>query len=64
MRLTVDLDEELVNQALDAAKLPTLTALLEESLRCLLRKEAGRRLIALGGSDPRAKGVRRRQTAY
>jgi Arc/MetJ family transcription regulator len=61
MRTTVDLDEELVRLALAATKLPTKTALIEEGLRSLLRKEAGRQLIALGGSDPRAKGPRRRR---
>jgi Arc/MetJ family transcription regulator len=61
MRTTVDLDDKLMKQALAATKLPTKTALLEEGLRSLLRREAGRQLIALGGSDPKAKGTRRRR---
>jgi Arc/MetJ family transcription regulator len=61
MRTTVDLDEELLKLAQAATKLPTKTALLEEGLRSLLRREAGRQLMALGGSDPRAKGPRRRR---
>jgi Arc/MetJ family transcription regulator len=61
MRTTVDLDEELLQLALKVTKLPTKTALLEEGLRSLLRREAGRRLMELGGSDPRAKGPRRRR---
>ena len=61
MRTTVDLDEELVKLALEATKLPTKTALIEEGLRSLLRREAGRQWIALGGTDPRAKGPRRRR---
>ncbi len=63
MRTTVDLNEELVKLALAATKLPTKTALIEEGLRSLLRREAGRQLAALGGSDPRAKGPRRRRIA-
>jgi Arc/MetJ family transcription regulator len=64
MRITVDLDEELVNKAFAATKLNTMDALLEEGLRSLLRKEAGRYLIALGGSDPHAKNVRRRRSVH
>ena len=63
MRTTVDLDNRLMKQALAATKLPTKTALLEEGLRSLLRREAGRQLAALGGTDPRAKGARRRRGA-
>jgi Arc/MetJ family transcription regulator len=61
MRVTVDLDEELVKQALLATKLPTTTALVEEGLRILLRREAGSTLTALGGSAPHIKGIRRRR---
>lgn len=64
MRITVDLDEELVNKAFAATGLTTMAALLEEGLRSLLRKEAGRTLIALGGSDPRAKDIRRRRSVH
>ena len=61
MRTTVDLDENLVKQAFAATKLPTKTALLEEGLRSLLCREAGRKMIAHGGSDKLAKGARRRR---
>ena len=63
MRTTLDLDEKLVKLALAATRLPTKTALIEEGLRSLLRREAGRQLIALGGSDPHAKGPRRWRSA-
>ena len=62
MRTTVDLDDKLMKQALAATKLTTKTALLEEGLRSLLRREAGRQLIAMGGSDPSAKGAPRRRS--
>jgi|GEM_PF-6613990 len=60
MRITMDLDEKLVQQALVATKFSTMTALLEEGLRSLQRREAGRQLAALGGGEPRAAGPRRR----
>ena len=61
MRTTLDLDEALIRQALAVTKLSTKTAVIEEGLRGILRREAARRLIAMGGSDPRAKAGRRRR---
>lgn len=61
MRTTLDLDESLVKEALAVTKLPTKTAVIEEGLRALLRREAGRALAAMGGSQPQAKAVRRRR---
>lgn len=61
MRTTVDLDDELVKKASEYTGISGKTALLEEALRRMVRLEAGRRLAALGGSDPRAgAGPRRR----
>lgn len=61
MRTTVDLDEDLMKQALAITKLPTKTAVLEEGLRSLLRREAGRALAAMGGSQPQARPIPRRR---
>jgi hypothetical protein len=49
MKMIVDLDEVLMKRAFKATKLPTKTALFEEGLRFLLRREAGPPLIALSG---------------
>jgi Arc/MetJ family transcription regulator len=57
MRTTVDLDDELMKQAMAATKRTTTTAFLEEGLRSPLRQEACRQLIAMGGSGPPAKGA-------
>jgi Arc/MetJ family transcription regulator len=61
MRTTVDLDETLVKKASEYSGITQKTALLEEALRRMIRAEAGRRLIALGGSDPNAKAAPRRR---
>ena len=61
MRTTVDLDEKLVKEALAVTKIATKTALIEEGLRSLLRREAARALAAMGGSDPSAKAAPRRR---
>jgi Arc/MetJ family transcription regulator len=63
MRTTVDLDEALVKKAIEVTKIATMTSLLEEGLRAVLRREAGRRLIARGGSDPTATAGMRRRAA-
>ena len=55
MRTTMDLDDELVKKASEYSGIKQKTALVEEALRQLIRKEAGKRLIALGGVDPQAK---------
>ena len=55
MRTTVDLDDELMKKAAEYTGIKQKTALLEEALRQMIRLEAGRRLVALGGSDPNAK---------
>jgi len=61
MRTTVDLDEKLVKEALAVTKITTKTALLEEGLRALLRREASRALAAMGGSQPQLKPIPRRR---
>ncbi len=61
MRTTLDLDESLVKEALAVTKLPTKTAVIEEGLRALLRREAGRALASMGGSQPQARAIRRRR---
>ena len=61
MRTTIALDDELLAQAAQYTGLTEKTALVHEGLRSLIRHEAARRLIALGGSDPKAKAAPRRR---
>jgi len=61
MRTTVTLDDELVKEAMDYTGLKERSALLHEALTALVQREAARRLIRLGGSDPRAKLPPRRR---
>ncbi|MSP62791.1 MAG: type II toxin-antitoxin system VapB family antitoxin [Myxococcales bacterium] len=55
MRTTLDLDEDLVAEALRMSGLPTKTAVIEEGLRVLLQRKAAEALIAMRGSAPHAK---------
>jgi Arc/MetJ family transcription regulator len=61
MRTTLDLDPDLVQQALRETGAPSKTAVIEMGLRALLEREARKRLKALYGEGPRLRPVRRRR---
>ena len=62
MRTTLDLDAELVRQALDETGAKSKTEVIEMGLRALLEREARKRLKALFGAGPRIRDVRRRRS--
>ncbi|MEI4270657.1 type II toxin-antitoxin system VapB family antitoxin [Klenkia sp. LSe6-5] len=58
------LDDELLARAQELTGTKERSALIRDSLELLVRVESGRRLAALGGSDPTAAvGPRRRGAA-
>jgi len=61
MRTTVTLDDELINDAQELTGIRERSSLLREALKALVEREAARRLILLGGSDPHAELPRRRR---
>ena len=61
MRTTIALDDELVAQAQEYTGLKEKSALVHEALKSLVARESGRRLAALGGSDPKASAAPRRR---
>ncbi|MGC2401593.1 MAG: type II toxin-antitoxin system VapB family antitoxin [Acidobacteriaceae bacterium] len=61
MRATVSLDDDLLQAAQEYSGLTERTALLREALRALIEREAGRRLLALAGTMPELKDIRRRR---
>jgi len=61
MRTTVTLDEKLLEQAIQDTGISEKSKLLNEALRALVRREAGRRLIELGGTMPELADVPRRR---
>lgn len=64
MRTTVDLDDELIKQAFSISGIKKKTELLEAGLRALIRREAARGLMDLGGKIPGMKAPRRRRWPY
>ena len=61
MRTTLNLDDELIAEAAKLTGIGDKTELIHEALRALLAREAGRRLIALGGTMPEAWTPKRRR---
>ena len=61
MRTTVNLDEELLEEAQRVTGLTERGALLRAGLTALIERESARRLARLGGTEPQLKSVPRRR---
>lgn len=61
MRTTLNLDDELLTEALELTGLDEKTAVIHEGLRALITREKARRLARLGGSEPQLEAPARRR---
>ena len=61
MRTTLILDRDLVSRAQALTGIQEKTRVVHEGLRALIARESAKRLVALGGSDPRAAAATRRR---
>jgi Arc/MetJ family transcription regulator len=61
MRTTLDIDEQLVQQALKETGAQSKTAVIEMGLRALLEREARKRIKALRGKLPELTSIPRRR---
>ncbi len=52
MRTTVTLDDELLAKAKEYSGIKENSALINEALKSIVRREAARRLARLGGTEP------------
>ena len=62
MRTTINIDEQLLDEAQRLSGIGGRTALVKEGLRALIQRESARRLASLGGSEPQLQPVLRRNT--
>jgi Arc/MetJ family transcription regulator len=62
MRTTIAMDDDLIAQAQAYTGLTEKSALVREALKALIARESARRLALLGGSEPNAAPIPRRQT--
>ncbi len=63
MRTTLNIDDQLLDDAQRITGLTEKAALVREGLRALIERESARRLARLGGSEPQLEPVSRRQSA-
>lgn len=61
MRTTVNLDDQLLEEARRITGVQGRTDLIHEGLRALIERESARRLARLGGSEPQLRPVPRRR---
>lgn len=60
MRTTLNIDDQLFEEAVRLTGIKEKTALLRESLKALIQRESARRLSLLGGSEPQLNDIPRR----
>jgi hypothetical protein len=63
MRTTLIIDEGLIERARELTGIREKTALVRAGLEALIAREAGKRLAALGGSQPKLASIPRRRSA-
>jgi Arc/MetJ family transcription regulator len=61
MRTTLILDDDLIERARKLTGIQEKTALVHAGLEALIAREAGKRLAALGGSEPQLRAIPRRR---
>ena len=61
MRMTLNIDDDLVAEARRITGVEDTAALVNEGLRALIERESTRHLARLAGSQPQLRPVRRRR---
>lgn len=64
MRTTLNIDDAMLADAMRLTGLKEKTAVVHAGLQALIRRETARRLIALGGTDPKAQAAPRRRPPH
>ena len=62
MRITLNIDDQLLAKAQHITGVSEMTALVHEGLRALIERESARRLARLGATEPQLKPVPRRRS--
>lgn len=61
MRTTLNIDDQLYEEAVRLTGVKEKTALLRESLKALIQRESAKRLAKLGGTEPQFDDIPRRR---
>ena len=59
MRTTLNIDDQLYEEAVRLTGVKEKTALLRESLKALIQRESAKRLSQLGGTEPQLDDILR-----
>lgn len=62
MRTTLNIDDQLLEEAQRITGMTEKAALVREGLRALIERESARRLARLGGTEPQLRPVPRRRS--
>lgn len=62
MRITLNIDDDLLDRAADLTGTREKTALVRMGLQALIHQQSGERLAALGGSEPNLESIARRRS--
>ena len=62
MKITVNIDDDLLEDAKWLTGIEGKTALVREAVRALVERESARRLAKLGGTQPQLEPVPRRRS--
>ena len=62
MRTTINLDDDLIEEAMRMTGVRERTALIHEGLKALVTRESARRLARLGGTEPQLRPIPRRRS--
>lgn len=62
MRVTLSLDDEPVATAQDVTGLTDMSLLVRQALEALIHRQAARRMMELGGTQPDLKAAPRRRS--
>ena len=63
MKKALTMDDDLVAEAISYTGIENETALVHEALHALIQRQAARRLIELGGTQPDLEDIPRRRPA-
>jgi Arc/MetJ family transcription regulator len=63
MRTTIIIDDTLLDRAREATGIKEKASLVRAGLEALISREAGKRLAALGGTQPKLSDIPRRRSA-
>lgn len=61
MRTTINIDNELIEEASNLTGLNEKTALVREGLKALIQQESAKRLALLGKTEPQLEAIPRRR---